>query len=148
MKKSVLEVVDVAIAVAVMGAVVVVARRRKGSGALSGSALLGGTQTSSSRVEIGLGSNGLSIGLRSVSQGGFASELCRAGSPLGGGVPAARALSSTPEEGMEQGWAGAQDATPAGSATAREAQRWEGEAHETQCREGEARKGQRRQRKR
>ena len=79
MKKSVLEVVDVAIAIAVMGAVVVVARRSKGSGALSGSALLGGAQMSSSLVEIGLGGGGLSIGLRGASQGGFASELCYAG---------------------------------------------------------------------
>ena len=79
MKKSVLEVVDVAIAVAVMGAVVVVARRRKGSGALRGSALLGGAQAGGGRIQIGLGGGGLSIGLGGASQGGVTSDLHRAG---------------------------------------------------------------------
>ncbi|XP_025825417.1 glycine-rich cell wall structural protein-like [Panicum hallii] len=62
-----------------MGAVVVVARRRKDSDALSGSALLSGAQAGSGRIQIGLGGGGLSIGLSGASQGGLASHLCRAG---------------------------------------------------------------------
>ena len=62
-----------------MGAVVVVTRRRKGSGALGGSALLDGAQTSNGRIQIGLGCGGLSIALGGASQGGVASDLHRAG---------------------------------------------------------------------
>ena len=62
-----------------MRAVVVVARRRKDSGALGGSALLGGAQAGGGRIQIGLGGGGLSIGLGGASQGGLASHLCCAG---------------------------------------------------------------------
>jgi hypothetical protein len=143
LKKSILEIVDVAITVTVMGAVVVVARRRKGSGALGGSALLDGAQMSSGRIQIGLGGGGLSIGLGGASQGGLASHLCRAGLLLCGQEEDAA------EEGMAQGQAGAQGATPAGSATAREMRRREGgEVRGTQ-RQGRrrAQRVQRRQRK-